>query len=561
MLKIKKISFKNLLKVGNTSIDYDFVTASKRSNITIVTGKNGTTKSCILDAISFAFFGKPYRKITKGELVNNINKSNLLVTINFSYNNIDYELIRGIKPNVFELKQNGTNLLSAGTKDLQSELENIIKIDSNIFSQCVLIGCNYSSFFELSSTNKRKVLEELFNLDFISSYSQFFKEKLKESTRKVDKKESEIEFLSDSIQRYVSEYNTNLEEYKSKKSDYNTLKKQIEENIKKIKEELESLNEEYKRMVPLKEEYMLKKQEYNNLLKNKKQLNEDLKILKAKVSKVKDKVCPTCNNTINAETNKKLLEEYNQKIKETSEKIKLIEKSIEKIINSNLIFDENHFTQVSSKIEELNRLIKSNEKSLKGVDSFKNLEPLILSLKNKIDESTKKKTICEQELKSLKNEKEDLETIISILSDDGIKKTILKSYLSYINKTYNKILNNFNIPYSVFIDENYDCTIKSYNGETLNYFSLSQGEKSRINLSMILTIRELTKKMKIDIPDLIILDEIFDSALDTDGLDSLIKTLYNVNCNVVLITHKEEIENIEANTKHFEKYGSFTISR
>lgn len=560
MLKIKKISFKNLLKVGNTPIEYDFIELSKNSNITIVTGKNGTTKSCILDALSFGFFGKPYRKITKNELVNNLNKSNLLVNIKFSYNNVDYELTRGIKPNVFSIKQLDNEILSAGKKDLQSELENLIKVDFNIFGQTVLIGCNYSSFFELSSLNKRKVLEELFNLDWISNYLQFFKEKVREITKKVDVKEAEIKFLENSIRKNTEEYNTNIAEYKKKESEYNKTKKEVEERIKKLKEELSFINSEHKKLLPLREKYYLKKQEYNNLLKNKKELQENVKSFEHKLSKVKDKICPTCSSVINHETNEKLTKEYKQKIETLNCTISELEQKIQTILEENIVFDESYFNGIIKKMEELNLKIKSCENALRGIDGHKNLEPLIRSLRKKIDDETKRKTILEQELKEIKYEKEELEKVLDILSDEGIKKTILKTYLNYINKCYNKILANFNIPYKILIDENYDCTIKSYNGEELNYYSLSQGEKSRINLSMILTIRELTKKLKIDIPDLIILDEIFDSALDSEGIENLINTLYNIDCNVILITHKEEIENVEANTKHFKKYGNFTIA-
>ncbi|MEO0160496.1 MAG: AAA family ATPase [candidate division WOR-3 bacterium] len=559
MLKIKKITFKNLLKVGNQPIEYDFVEYGKNSNITVVTGKNGTTKSCLLDAISFAFFGKPYRKINKNELINNINKSNLLVNIKFSYNNIDYELTRGLKPNVFELKQCNNNLLNSGMKDLQSELESIIKIDNNIFNQAVLIGCNYSSFFELSSSNKRKVLEELFNLDFISTYSQFFKDKLKEINREYDRKEAKIEFLESCIKKNKEEYNRNLNDYKTKKDEYNKIKVKIEESINSIKQELNELNNEYKKLLPIKEKYNIKKQEYNYLLKSKKSLIDELKILENKMAKIKDKICPTCNSIINHETNEKLMAECKLKIETVNKKIQETEEKIKDILQNSISFNETDFNNIVKRIDELNKLIKNHEKTIKNIDDYKNLEPLIISLREKIDEETKTKTILEQELKNINSERKDIEKVIEILSDDGIKKTILKSYLQYINKCYNKILNNFNIPYSVYINEDYDCSIKSYNGDELNYYSLSQGEKSRVNLSMILTIRELTKKMKIDIPDLIVLDEIFDSALDSDGLDSLINTLYNVNCNVVLITHKEEIENVDANTKHFKKQGNFTI--
>lgn len=559
MLKIKKITFKNLLKVGNQPIEYDFVEYGKNSNITVVTGKNGTTKSCLLDAISFAFFGKPYRKINKNELINNINKSNLLVNIKFSYNNIDYELTRGLKPNVFELKQCNNNLLNSGMKDLQSELESIIKIDNNIFNQAVLIGCNYSSFFELSSSNKRKVLEELFNLDFISTYSQFFKDKLKEINREYDRKEAKIEFLESCIKKNKEEYNTNLNDYKTKKDEYNKIKVKIEESINSIKQELNELNNEYKKLLPIKEKYNIKKQEYNYLLKSKKSLIDELKILENKMAKIKDKICPTCNSIINHETNEKLMAECKLKIESVNKKIQETEEKIKDILQNSISFNETDFNNIVKRIDELNKLIKNHEKTIKNIDDYKNLEPLIISLREKIDEETKTKTVLEQELKNIDSERKDIEKVIEILSDDGIKKTILKSYLQYINKCYNKILNNFNIPYSVYINEDYDCSIKSYNGDELNYYSLSQGEKSRVNLSMILTIRELTKKMKIDIPDLIVLDEIFDSALDSDGLDSLMNTLYNVNCNVVLITHKEEIENVDANTKHFKKQGNFTI--
>lgn len=559
MLKIKKITFKNLLKVGNQPIEYDFVEYGKNSNITVVTGKNGTTKSCLLDAISFAFFGKPYRKINKNELINNINKSNLLVNIKFSYNNIDYELTRGLKPNVFELKQCNNNLLNSGMKDLQSELESIIKIDNNIFNQAVLIGCNYSSFFELSSSNKRKVLEELFNLDFISTYSQFFKDKLKEINREYDRKEAKIEFLESCIKKNKEEYNRNLNDYKTQKDEYNKIKVKIEESINSIKQELNELNNEYKKLLPIKEKYNIKKQEYNYLLKSKKSLIDELKILENKMTKIKDKICPTCNSIINHETNEKLMTECKLKIESVNKKIQETEEKIKDILQNSISFNETDFNNIVKRIDELNKLIKNHEKTLKNIDDYKNLEPLIISLREKIDEETKTKTILEQELKNIDSERKDIEKVIEILSDDGIKKTILKSYLQYINKCYNKILNNFNIPYSVYINEDYDCSIKSYNGDELNYYSLSQGEKSRVNLSMILTIRELTKKMKIDIPDLIVLDEIFDSALDSDGLDSLMNTLYNVNCNVVLITHKEEIENVDANTKHFKKQGNFTV--
>lgn len=568
MLDFEKIQWKNLLSTGNKFTTINF----KQNKNTLIVGINGSGKSTILDALMFVLFNKPYRKINKPQLVNSINKKGLLVELFFSSGSKKYKIVRGIKPNIFEIYVDG-NLLNqdADSKDYQEHLEKkIIGMNQKSFQQVVILGSsNYIPFMQLPLQHRREIIEDLLDVEIFSVMNIKLKNKILENKEKIDKINYSIDLQKEKIkiQKINLENNKNdkKEELLKKEENLNNVISRLAKNIDIEK----NLKEELKKDEKIKEYYLSLKDKEQSYIQYRKQIDEKLKKLEKNIEFFdKNDVCPTCNQNIefhfkenHIQSKQKKKEEFNKNlssislmetknkklIEETEKQLRVVEKK------KNLLND------IQSEVAIDNRLKTIILSEIEAIKQEKNNISKQNNLLNEMNTDLKKMESVRQELIFKRS---ILDTTNILLKDGGIKSKIIKQYIPIMNKFINKYLASMDFFISLEMDENFEEKIRSRYRDDFSYSSFSEGEKRRIDLAILFAWREIAKLRTNSSCNLLILDEILDGSLDVNGVDSFQKLVYTLpkHTNTFIISHKVDqmVDKFNSILK-FEKNKNFSI--
>jgi len=539
----KKIRFKNLLSYGNLFTEI-VLNAHKT---TLIVGKNGHGKSALIDAISFVLFGRAFRNINKNKLVNSITKKNCLVEIEFEANKKEYMVRRGINPEVFEIYENGHLMPKPSTMtEYQETLQSILKINYKAFFQiCVLGKANFAPFMSLDATKRREIVENLLDIQVFSLMNVLLKTDTDQNKKKMTDVETEIKVCTKKLEvheqhvRKLSQNNDALILAKQEKiKEYADLiknfSKEIAERNKQIKEKKETIADQEK---------IEKKLSSLNTLKRK--LNEKLSKLKEDIEFFTNNGnCPVCKQEINEDFKNTTVEHKNKHVKEVDDGLVELLKQQEEA-STRL----KEISIVNNEIDKLNKEISSNNNQIfLNNQLIYSVNQEIRQLKQKVEneseediEKTKKELDNHTEIKNnLLEEKEVLDTCGFLLKDSGIKSRVIKKYIPIMNKLINKYLSALDFFVNFELSETFEETIKSRYRDEFSYYSFSEGEKFRIDIAILLCWRAIAKQRNSFSSNLLLLDECFDSSLDTAGIDDFIKILKSLpdDVNIFLISHK-----------------------
>jgi len=550
MIHFKLCRWKNLLSTGNefTEIQFD------RSPTTLIVGQNGAGKSTLLDALSFGLFGKPHRDIKKDQLINSINKKHCVVEVEFKIGASDFRIHRAIKPGKFEIYQNG-NLInqSSSARDYQKFLEqNILKLNHKSFHQVVVLGSSsFIPFMQLPSHTRRDVIEDLLDINIFSKMNGL----LRERNGKIKEEIKDISHHIDLVNSKIATQNKYIKNLESLNEG------QIDDKRKNISEHKKVIDETFNESRELGEGLTNRMTGYS---KTYEKLNDRLLSLRSKDIQYKNDItqlvknskfyeehddCPTCDQVISQDKKTEKQEELKQNaIQIQSDKAKAAVAMNDLNISINSVLDslnelKEKQGQILSNNEKIAVLQSEVDKTQKEINSLSGQNGDLKRAKVECDEFRESKdSFTERKLEYLE-ERTYNEVIGEMLKDTGIKTKVIKQYLPVMNKMINQYLQVLDFFVAFHLDESFNETIKSRHRDAFNYASFSEGEKQRIDLSLLFTWRQVAKMKNSAATNLLILDETFDSSLDVDGVDSLTKILDTLEdgSNVFIISHKGDV--------------------
>ena len=566
MILFERIRWKNFLSTGNQFTEMCF----NENQTTLIIGNNGSGKSTVLDALTFSLFGKPFRKINKPLLVNSVNEKECLVEVELSIGSINWKIVRGIKPNVFEIWRNGTLLdQSAAALDQQKWLEqNVLKMNYKSFTQIVILGSStFVPFMQLSASNRREVIEDLLDIKIFSSMSGIIKEKIRQTKDEIKVLQLKKESLNDKVQmqkNFIEELeNRAAEDIRVKEGNIMGLldeeNKFMHENIK-IVEELDDLNKVLNSYTGATE----KLRKLGNL--KGKISNKVSTITKEHKFFTENTVCPTCDQAIEETFRINRINDAQTKAKELQSGYKELEGAIKEEEER-----ERQFTTLSKEISNLNNDVSQNNIKIAGCqrqvrDLESEIQRITEQLANRNTEHEKLETFKDNlkttydELSSKKDTICYYDFSYSLLKDGGVKSKIIKKYLPLINQQVNRYLQMMDFYINFTLDEEFSETVQSPIHEDFSYASFSEGEKMRIDLALLFTWREVARMKNSVNTNLLIMDEVFDSSLDGFGTEEFIKIIKYVvkDANIFIISHKTGLEDRFDNVMRFEKVKGFS---
>ena len=564
MILFKTLKWKNLLSTGNY-----FTELKLNSNTnTLVVGTNGSGKSTMLDALCFALFGKPFRNVNKPNLLNSINGKDCVVEVEFDIGNKEYKIVRGIKPNIFEIYQDGVLInQDAAIRDYQEYLERfILKLNYKSFTQIVILGsASFTPFMQLSASDRRAIIEDLLDIEIFSTMNSLVKERTSANKEQTFVKKSEIDLLS--------------QKYSLKKEHQDKLNEDKEVKVNEYASEIQSCGETILTLHREIDNLERQKQTYTEICSKIPENEKTLTTFKKVESKIESKIsqvgtdrsfyehnadCPTCRQAITLEFKEGHMGNLLSKEQElvsglTDLRAKISER--ESILEQ-LRSDEQklHTIRIELATKQtgkagLEAAIVKLEKQITDLNTVKNDNAVgtLTSIKNEID-------TAQNELKVLLEERAYYDAASVLLKDTGIKTNIIKQYLPIINKLINKHLASLDFFVNFNLDESFKETIKSRHRDDFGYHNFSEGEKQRIDMALMLTWRAVAKLKNSSSTNLLILDEVFDSSLDTTGTEELMKILHGLDgVNLFVISHKGDIlQDKFINTIRFEKVKNFS---
>jgi DNA repair exonuclease SbcCD ATPase subunit len=565
MIIFEKVRWKNFLSTGNQFTEIDL----NRNETTLIIGENGAGKSTVLDALCFALFGKPFRTISKSQLVNTVNAMETVVEIEFSIASRKYKVIRSIKPNKFEIWQNGVMLnQEANNRDYQKILEQqILKLNYRSFTQVVILGSStFVPFMQLKAKFRREVVEDLLDIKIFSTMNILLKQRLKDLVAELQEVEYNYKLSGEKItmqEAYIKETNSNKDSIiESKQNDYHSNSVSLDEKIndKKVLEETQkTLFESVKDQINVESKDVKLKDIRSTLIEKKKEKDRMIKFLS------ENEDCPACEQHIDKDFKNKMIDIKKDESNDILDGLYKMESELDKTKNR---LDE--ISGITNKIQDNSIQIAQLNTSIKELEKFQErLSNEITELeKSAVNNSDKEKLKVlkeefdgiEKNRKDLKEEKVYKEASRAMLQDTGIKTKIIKQYLPIMNQLINKYLASMEFYVNFSLDENFDETIKSRFRDNFNYASFSEGEKMRIDLALLFTWRAIAKMKNSTNTNLLILDEIFDSSLDSAGTDEFLKILNTLEGeNVFVISHKQDV--LVDKFKHtlkFEKNKNFS---
>ena len=547
MIIFKKVRWKNFLSTGNnfTEIQLD------RSSTTLIIGENGAGKSTVLDALCFGLFNKPFRNISKKQLVNSVNNGASVVEVEFSIGTKEVKVVRGIKPNIFEVWVNG-NMINqdANARDYQKHLEQqIMGLNYRSFTQVVILGSStFVPFMQLPTKARREVVEDILDIKIFSLMNFLLKNKTKElneETRDVeynfDLTREKINLQEKFIDQVVNNKSEIIAENHQKISDNNFTIGTRKEDIVGLEQDKTKLSYDAQEQARL-EEKITKLSKTEAALQNRKD-NHDRQI---KFFKDNDE-CPTCEQSITDTTKQTQITTRTEKVGEITNGIRQLdelentEKSKLDVIITNLESIRKHDVEIAKLRATITEMEKFNSKLAKDIETYES-GSISDEDKEKLAKLKGQLELIEQQRSKLTEDKFYVDVAKNLLQDSGIKTKIIKQYLPIMNKLVNTYLSSMDFFVNFNIDENFNETIKSRFRDEFSYASFSEGEKMRIDLALLFTWRAIAKMKNSTNTNLLILDEIFDSSLDGTGTDDFLKILNTFHDqNVFVISHKQDM--------------------
>lgn len=565
MIKFKYVRWKNFLSTGNQPIEIQL----DKNPTTLIIGENGAGKSTILDALCFGLFGKPFRMISKNQMVNSINNSSTIVEVEFSIGTVQYKVVRGIRPNKFEIYQNDKMMnLEANVRDYQKILEQqILKLNYGSFTQVVILGsASWAPFMQLKANKRREVVEEILDIKIFSTMNLILKQKIKtiiEDIRDIDHQyelvsskigmqETHIKGMKENKDKIIQQKQSVIKENESELLRRKSGEKELQDRNKELLNNMIGEDKVTEKRDKLKDIQFTLKDKHNRETKMITFFEENDE-------------CPTCEQEISKEFKTK-------KIQQNQISVNQLDEGLEKL--------STEMSKVNTKLKEYKnvaKLIRENEVSIAQLNtSIKELEKFNVKLETEI-EQYKKDGVEESDIEKLESLKLDIQKVEeqktklredkvyheaarSMLMDTGIKTKIIKQYLPIMNKLINKYLTSMEFYVNFTLDENFEETIKSRYRDEFTYASFSEGEKMRIDLALLFTWRAVAKMKNSTNTNLLILDEIFDSSLDGTGTDEFLKILNTLSGeNVFVISHKQDVlvDKFRSTIK-FEKIRNFS---
>ena len=571
MIYFKSCRWKNFLSTGNDFIEIKL----DKSPTTLIVGQNGAGKSTLLDAISFGLFGKPHRDINKNQMINSINKKGTIVEVDFTIGNADFKVVRGIKPNKFEIWQNN-NLINqaSNARDYQKFLEqNILKLNHKSFHQVVVLGSSsFIPFMQLPAWSRRSVIEDLLDINIFSKMNTLLKErnaKIKDELTDINHQIELFKTKIDSQSKYIKGLEAlNNDQIEGKRESI----KEHKNTISELFEESKELGKNLQTLISTEEKANKSALEKVSQLKSYDlQFNSKIKELveQSRFYEENDQ-CPTCDQEINQE-------KKDSKIEDIKVKAKSVQQDKEDLSKRMGAMD----LELNEIANNLNTLRQKQQKINSNNDKISILQKEIGKIQKEIDDlssQTGDSATARKELKKFRKSKDDVtekklqyveertynEVIGEMLKDTGIKTKVIKQYLPVMNRLINQYLQILDFFVAFHLDENFNETIRSRHRDTFNYASFSEGEKQRIDLSLLFTWRQIARLKNSAATNLLILDETFDSSLDHDGIDNLTKILNTLEdgTNVFIISHKGDIlENKFRSKIEFFKHKNFSKIR
>jgi len=566
MITFKKIRWKNLLSTGNHETEIDF----EEYQTNLIVGTNGAGKSTVLDALTFVLFNKPFRKINKPQLINTTNERDCLVEVEFTVNGRDYLVRRGIKPNVFDIEVNGSPLhKEADDRANQRILEqNILKLNYKSFTQIVILGSStFVPFMQLTTSNRREVIEDLLDIRIFSAMSNLIKDNIrerKEQIKSLDLKKSTLKDKMKMQKEFIEELenrgNANIDSSKKKIDTLmvevdNHLKENIklELDVERISKEQQDVTGAAKKLVKLNNLKGKLSQKVGTITKEHKFFTENT-------------VCPTCTQDIEEEFRLNRISDAQNKAKELKDGYEELEKTIkfeqERERQFNTLSQE--ITKLTHGISQNNTRINLNQRQIRDLEH--EIQTITNNLQNRNTEHEKLEEFRENLQKTIEYLSEKRQEIVhydfaySLLKDDGVKTKIIKKYLPFINRQVNRYLQMMDFYINFNLNEEFSETVKSPIHEDFSYSSFSEGEKMRIDLALLFTWREVARVKNSVNTNLLIMDEVFDSSLDGFGTEEFLKIIRFVikDANVFVISHKSGMEDRFQSVIKFDKVKGFS---
>ena len=565
MIIFEKVRWKNFLSTGNQFTEIDL----NRNETTLIIGENGAGKSTVLDALCFALFGKPFRTISKSQLINTVNAMETVVEIEFSIASRNYKVVRSIKPNKFEIWQNDIMInQEANNRDYQKILEQqILKLNYRSFTQVVILGSStFVPFMQLKARFRREVVEDLLDIKIFSTMNLLLKQRLKDLVTELQ----EVEYNYKLCGEKITMQSTHIENIKNnadliikeKQSNYENNSVELDKKVnnkKSLEENQKGLFTSVEDQINIESKDVKLKDLRSTLTEKQKEKDRMIKFLS------ENEDCPACEQHIDKEFKSQMISTKETEKKEIVDGLTKMEDELNKTkVRLNEISKvTNEIQDNSIQIASLNTSIQELEKyQVKLSEEIKELE------KSTIDNSDEEQLkILQEEFEGIEKNRKDLkeekvykEASKAMLQDTGIKTKIIKQYLPVMNQLINKYLASMEFYVNFSLDENFDETIKSRFRDNFNYASFSEGEKMRIDLALLFTWRAIAKMKNSTNTNLLILDEIFDSSLDSAGTDEVLKILNTLEGeNVFVISHKQDV--LVDKFKHtlkFEKNKNFS---
>ena len=554
MINFKNLRWKNFLSTGNAWTEIDF----ERSPSTLIIGENGSGKSTLLDALTYALFNKPFRNVSKPQLINSINNKNCLVEINFSIGSKNYLIRRGLQPRVFDIEINGVKVdKNANIRDFQKYLEeNILKLNYKSFTQIVMLGsASFTPFMQLHLGARREIIEDILDISIFTSMNSVLKAKYNEL-------ESKLRLITGEID--VAKQKANIQEQYIQ-----TLESDKQSKVDKILEEIDETSAKIKTFQEAAAESTTAKESLGNASKKQQQLDTYRTKFETQIQKHRRDLdffhnteeCPTCQQGIEHDHRELMTQRDEDKISELESALKELDtqySEVEKLV---------------AQIQELdNKIMEANNEAISQQRLLQRLQLEYQDTQNKVgDIDTEKKKLkklakeavgkTEEKIK-LTEDEHYFDVAKSMLQDSGIKTKIIKAYLPIINKLVNKYLASMDFFVQFELDETFKETIKSRHRDEFSYASFSEGEKQRIDLALVFTWRTIAKMKNSASTNILLLDEVFDSSLDNNGTEYVMQLLNTIgeDTNVFVISHKgDQLFDKFRSVIRFEKRQNYSV--
>jgi DNA repair exonuclease SbcCD ATPase subunit len=565
MTTFKAIRYKNFLSAGNIFTEISL----QKEEQTLIIGENGAGKSTILDAITFALFGKPFRNINKPQIINSVNGRDCVVEVEFKCYSKDYKIIRGLKPNIFEIYCDGELLdQDAKSKDYQDFLEkHILKFNYKAFTQIVILGSSsFVPFMQLSAADRRAIIEDLLDIQIFSAMNQIVKERNNTLKTSAVKLKADIE----STVAQIDMQKKYIEEAKKNNQDQIELK---EQELKENQDQLEKLEKDSE-LIQKHVDALLNTVADEKTVKDK---NKKLSQFEAKIDNNITKLqkdidffnnndtCPTCDQQINNKEEK--ISQYNTKMIDLQDGMTKLKEQQDAVlqrinnietINKNILAHQSEITRINASHTQIKKYVKKLEKEIEDLKNKKVLSDDMMNISQELYDALTK---LQADKGVLIDRKKYIDVAAFLLKDSGIKAKIVKQYLPIINKLVNKYLASMNFFVNFEIDEEFKESIKSRHRDDFSYENFSEGEKQKIDLSLLFTWRAIAKMKNSINTNILLLDEVFDSSLDANGTESLLQILNTLpdNTNIFVISHKDSLHDKFKNILKFEKRKGFSV--